>query len=417
MIKLRTIFNRKKSITIQIPFYLLFLVMGVSMLTFGSSLLINNVFADQKVNPLANSASVKEAIIFQEAMRQIYKEVNPAVVRIEIEDTTPEAVAPFGNDPMFRFFFGQPQEQQQQPKEKKATSVGSGFILTDDGYIVTNHHVVARPNSKQYVDKVFVKLSNGKDYPAKIIGSDASSDIALLKIEQKNLKSVYIGNSDDVEVGDFAIAIGNPFGLASTFTKGVISSKGQSIDTDDNIPRIQTDAPINPGNSGGPLLNIKGEVIGINQMIYTRSGGSLGIGFAIPMNYAMSIIQKLKSGTTIKHGFIGINILPTISKEQAKELEIENIDGLLIANVIIGSPAWKAGLRPYDFIIKLDDKEVSKFSELKSLVINKGVDGIIKVTYLRNQKEVLTSVKIGDADLFQKSSNFQEENNNSNGGN
>ena len=377
--------------------------------------LLSNIFAEQKTNPLLNSDAVKQAMVFQEAMRLIHKEVNPAVVRIEIEDTAP-VVSPFSNDPMFRFFFGQPQEQQQQ-KEKKSTSVGSGFVLTSDGYIVTNHHVITRPNTKQYVDKTFVKLNNGKSFPAKIIGSDSSSDIALLKIEQTNLKAVYIGNSDEVEVGDFAIAIGNPFGLSSTFTKGVISSKGQSIDTDDNIPRIQTDAPINPGNSGGPLLNIKGEVIGINQMIYTRTGGSLGIGFAIPMNYAISIIQKLKSGTAIKHGFIGVNILPEISKEQAKELEIEDKEGLLVANVAIGSPAWKAGIRPYDFIIKLENKPVSKFSDLKGMVISKGVGNKMKIAYLRNGKEYTTEIVIGDVESFQKNPNPLQNNNNLNGDN
>ena len=245
-----------------------------------------------------------------------------------------------------------------------------------------------------------MKLVNGKSYDAKVIGSDASSDIALLQIKNKQrLKQVYIGDSESIEVGDFAIAIGNPFGLSSTFTMGVISSKGQDVESQDGVPRIQTDAPINPGNSGGPLLNIKGEVIGINQMIYTQGmgGGSIGIGFAIPINYAMSVVDKLKSGEKIRHGFIGVQIIPSPTPEQLQELDLENKTGLLIANVTLGSPAWKAGIRPYDFITHIDGKVARKFSELKSVVIRKGVGGRMTLMVIRGGKKKSFKIKIGQA--------------------
>ncbi len=347
-------------------------------------------------NPLKNSRSIKDAIAVQNAMRQIYDEVNSAVVRIETESRV--EAAPL-NNPLFRFFFNVP--RGQNPQKRKQQGLGSGFVLNaQKGYIVTNHHVVSQRGSRKYVDKVKVKLVNGQSHDAKVIGSDPSSDIALLQIKSKQrLKQVYIGNSQSVEVGDFAIAIGNPFGLSSTFTMGVISSKGQDVESQDGVPRIQTDAPINPGNSGGPLLNIKGEVIGINQMIYTQGmgGGSIGIGFAIPMNYAMSVIEKLKFGKKIQHGFIGVQIIPSPTPDQLEELNINDQRGLLVANVTLGSPAWKAGVRPYDFITHIDSRVANKFSDLKSVVIRKGVGAKILVWVIRNGNKKKFKITIGEA--------------------
>ena len=344
-------------------------------------------------NPLLNSKAVKEAISVQRAMRQIYREVNPAVVRIETE-----SVVDFSEfrHPYFRFFFDAPRRDQKH----KQQGLGSGFILSSDGYIVTNHHVIAKRRSNKYVDEIKVKLINGKSYEAKVIGSDSVSDIALLKIRSSGeLKEVYIGNSENVEVGDFAIAIGNPFGLSSTFTMGVISSKGQEVESQDGVPRIQTDAPINQGNSGGPLINIRGEVIGINQMIFTKnaSGGSIGIGFAIPINYAMSVVRNLKKGKKVKHGFIGVQIVPNPTEDQLSELDLEDRSGLLVANVTLGSPAWKAGVRPYDFITHIDGKRAKKFSQLKGAVVQKGVGSNLQLTVLRGGSTKKFTIKIGEA--------------------
>lgn len=344
-------------------------------------------------NPLKNSPAIKNALTLQQALREIHREVNPAVVRIETEENIRN---PFFNDPLFRHFFGAPRSSQSQKRQ----GLGSGFIISNDGYIVTNHHVVARQrtNKKAYVDKIKIKLVNGKEYDAKVIGSDVASDIAVLKINPKEkLRTVHLGDSDKVEVGDFAIAIGNPFGLSSTFTMGIISSKGQDVQSRDGISRIQTDAPINPGNSGGPLLNIQGEVVGINQMIFSRSGGSVGIGFAIPINYAMTVIEQLKAGKEIKHGYIGVHIVPSPTEEQLRELKIKGKVGLLIGNVKIGSPAWKAGIRPYDFITHVDGKSAKKFSVLKKAVVRKGVGRKLKIKAMRSGKKRTFSLTIGES--------------------
>lgn len=346
----------------------------------------NQLVYAQEENPLLNSRSVAEAVTLQEALREIYQEVNPSVVRIETEQTV--KMNPMFNDPFFRRFFGAPNGGQP----RKRQGLGSGFIINKEGYIVTNDHVV------RGVDKITVKLQNKESYEAKLIGSDQVSDIALLKIEAKNLHPVYMGDSDDIRVGDFGIAIGNPFGLQSTFTLGVISSTGQDIETADGVARIQTDAAINPGNSGGPLLNIKGEVIGINQMIYTQSGGSVGIGFAIPINYAKVVIENIKSGKTIKPGYIGVAISPSLSAKQRKKLGLnKKVVGLLVSHVEVGSPAWESGLRPYDFITHIDGKVAEKFSILKSTVMRKGAGGKIKLKIIREKKKIPLELEIGEA--------------------
>ena len=340
--------------------------------------------ADGK-NPLETDSSVAKTLEVQKAFRKIYKEVNPAVVRIETESIV-KMRHPFFSDPHLRRHFGIPDQQRRQ-------GLGSGFVISKDGYIVTNQHVVNR------VDKITVKFSNGKSANAQIIGSDPTSDLALLKVEgtgKLQLHAVYLGDSDKTEVGDFAIAIGNPFGLSSTFTSGVISSKGQDVESKDGVPRIQTDAPINPGNSGGPLLNIKGEVIGINQMIFSQSGGSNGIGFAIPINYAKEIIQKLKTGKSIKPGYIGIKLIPNPTDRQLEELNIKGKVGLLVGNVSLGSPAFKAGMRAYDFITHIEGKPANNFSQLKSLVVQKGAGKTITLKFIRLKELKTVKIKIGE---------------------
>jgi len=337
-------------------------------------------------NPLLKSKSVASALDLQNALREIYQEVSPAVVRIETEQTVKVQMHPFFNDPTFRRFFGVPDQQQEQKRQ----GLGSGFIVSPDGFIVTNDHVVA------HVDKITVKLQNGESHEAKLVGSDRISDIALLKIDGvKNLRTVHLGNSDDLMVGDFGIAIGNPFGLQSTFTLGVISSTGQDIDAADGVPRIQTDAAINPGNSGGPLLNIQGEVVGINQMIYSQSGGSVGIGFAIPINYAKMVIESLKSGKKMVPGYIGVNINTNPPEELISKLGIKGKEGILVQDVEVGGPAWEGGLRPFDYITHVDDHPAEKFSVLRSTVIRKGPGSEVVIRYIRDKKEHEAKIKVG----------------------
>ena len=396
-------FLKNQKIILYVNIILIFFMLGIVFSPFIRYANKNLFVSADSKNPLEGSADIQGALVLQNALRRIYKEVNPSVVRIETEQYIKNS--PHLQDPFFRFFFGERSNPFgfNQPKrnapQKKKQGLGSGFIIKSDGYIVTNNHVIA-PNG-QKVDKINIRLVNGNVYEAKVVGSDKVSDLALLKIEAKDLKESHIGNSDEIEVGDISIAIGNPFGLSATFTMGVISSKEQKIRTEDGLFRIQTDAAINPGNSGGPLLNLKGEVIGINQMIYTNrgTGGSLGIGFAIPINYAMSILNKLKEGKEIKYGYIGVSIkeVSILSDQEKKELQIKNKKGLFVSEVKLGSPSWKAGLRPYDFIIKIDSKPATKFSDLKSKVIQKGPGKKILITVIRDKKERNFSVKIGTA--------------------
>jgi serine protease Do len=369
-------------------FTLFVFLMGVAFSPFAGTCTGGGSVAEAGTdNPLLKSDAVQHVLKFQEAIREIYKEVNPAVIRIETEQTV-EINHPFFNDPMFRRFFQVPEGQQKQ----KRAGLGSGFIISSDGFAVTNHHVV------QKVDKITVKLTNGKEYTAKLIGSDPNSDIALIKIDgAKGLKTAHLGDSDKIEVGDLSLAIGNPFGLQSTLTTGIISSKGQDVNSADGVSRIQTDASINPGNSGGPLLNVRGEVIGINQMIYSQSGGSVGIGFAIPINHAKHVIEKLKAGKKIRQGYIGVSVDPEQTDEKLNLLGVKGKTGLIVAQVVIGSPAFKAGIVANDFITHIDGKPAEKFSVLKSAVLQKGVGANIEVKLIRQGKEVTVSVKVAEA--------------------
>ncbi len=340
----------------------------------------------KKINPLLKSEEIKKAILVQNAIREIYKMTNPSVVSITTEKIV--NTSPFFRDPFFRHFFGDPKKDKQ--KKRKNQGLGSGFLMDQEGYIVTNHHVIDN------VDSINVKFVDGSDHEATLIGSDKYSDIALLKVDSKKKFSyLSIGNSDDIRVGDMAIAIGNPFGLSSTLTTGVISSVNQEIESSDGRPRIQTDAAINPGNSGGPLLNVKGEVIGINQMIYTKSGGSLGIGFAIPINHAMSIILQLKEGKKIEVGYIGVNIVTDPPREQLYRLGLLDQKGLLIAMVQKNSPAWKTGIRTFDFITHIDDKLADRFYVLKSTILQKKIGDYVKLRIIRNGSVKSFNVKIG----------------------
>jgi len=374
-------------------FILLSFIIGILFSPFAGSCkgAKDVVFAEEE-NPLLKSKAIGNAVDIQQALREIYKQASPSVVRIETEQIVKMQAHPFFNDPQFRHFFGTPQE-----RESKRQGLGSGFIISKDGYIVTNNHVVAN------VDKITVKVHGGKSYTARLIGSDQISDLALVKIDgEKNLTPVFLGDSDSIRVGDFGIAIGNPFGLESTFTFGVISSTGQDINAADGVSRIQTDAAINPGNSGGPLLNIKGEVIGINQMIYSQSGGSVGIGFAIPINHVKVVVEKLKQGKKIKPGYIGVSIVdpgdPNIDATLSA-FGLKDKKGLLIRDIALNSPAMKAGLRQYDFITQVDNVAAESFSVLKNAVLRKGVGEVIEVKFLRSGKPESVKIKIEEIPL------------------
>jgi len=282
-----------------------------------------------------------------------------------------------------REFFGRGRGSQLQ----KRTGLGTGFIVSEDGYICTNHHVIAG------VDKIRVNI-NGKNYEAKTIGTDERTDIGLLKIEPgEKLKPVYFGDSEKVQVGDWAIAIGNPFGLDKTFTVGVVSATGRRDVDMMGGSHIQTDASINPGNSGGPLINIYGEVIGINRMIYSKSGGYMGIGFAIPVNTAKSVLAQLQKHKKVKRGYLGVNILP-ISDEDAKQLGLENNEGAFVGEVVKNSPAHMGGIRVGDVIIKLKERNIRNISDLLQAFEECPVGDTVEFTVWRSREIRKLYIKI-----------------------
>ncbi len=332
-----------------------------------------------KTSPLKNGSKNSVIHELQNSYHEIYNMYKDSVVFISTEKTVKVSQHnPFMDDPIFREFFGY--KKNNSPSTRKATGLGTGFIITADGYICTNHHVV------KDVDSVTVTVAD-KTYKAKIVGSDSVTDIALLKIDGNgNFKHAFLGNSDNVRVGDLVVAIGNPFGLDKTFTSGVVSATARNhLDNMGNM-HIQTDAAINQGNSGGPLINIDGEVIGVNRAIYSKTGGSIGIGFAIPVNVAHKTLMELKKYGKVKRGYMGVRIAP-LTEEYAKQLGLKkNQKGLLVGSVMKGSPAAKGGIEEGDVILKVNGKMTETFQDLISIVGSKKIGTTLKVTVWRNKE-------------------------------
>jgi serine protease Do len=318
--------------------------------------------------------------------------------------------SPFGggNSPLDKFFEdffqGMPQSNGSPRRSRPKSSLGSGLIISADGYVITNHHVV------HGADDIIVKLSDDKtEYEAELIGSDSKTDVALLKIKPEGkLPFSPLGDSDKVRVGDWSIAIGNPFGLGGTVTAGIVSALGRNINQGPYDDFIQTDAAINPGNSGGPLFNVKGEVIGVNTAIMSRSGGSQGIGFAIPSNTVKLIINQLKEhGHTIR-GWLGVRI-QTVTPELAEALGLEEDVGALVASVTEDSPAFKGGLKEGDVIIKFDGKTIDKMSSLPKVVAETKVNKKVKVEVVRKGKTITKNVKIAQLEEDEDKDSDEED--------
>lgn len=266
-------------------------------------------------------------------------------------------------DPFFEFFrrFAPPMPQGQAPHERESQSLGSGFLISEDGYLLTNAHVVER------ADKITVRLTDKREFLAKVIGSDRRTDVALLKIEANGLPKVRLGDPDRLKVGEWVVAIGSPFGFDSSVTAGIVSAKGRSLPQDNFVPFIQTDVAINPGNSGGPLFNMNGEVVGINSQIYTRSGGSMGLSFAIPIDVAIQVSEQLRSTGKVTRGRIGVTI-QELTRELAESFGLSKPNGALISSVEKNGPADKAGIEASDVILKFDGKAVISSNDLPRIV-------------------------------------------------
>jgi serine protease Do len=249
-------------------------------------------------------------------------------------------------------------QQQQQPEQAQPVyGIGSGFIISSDGYILTNAHVVADAS------EVTVKLTDKREFKAKVVGSDKRTDVALIKVDAKDLPAVNIGNPDKLKVGQWVAAIGSPFGLENSVTAGIVSAKSRSLPDDNYVPFIQTDVAINPGNSGGPLFNLNGEVVGINSQIYSRSGGFMGLSFAIPIDVAMNIGDQLMKTGRVSHGKLGVTIQP-VTQDLAESFGLKKAEGALISNVESGSPAEKAGLQSGDILLAINGKDVEQSSDV-----------------------------------------------------
>jgi len=297
---------------------------------------------------------------------------------------------PFGD--LFRHFFG---EQGRdfgghggiEPREAK--SLGSGFIISEDGYVMTNHHVVKNAT------EILVRLSDRRELVAEVIGSDARSDIALLKVDADNLPVVKIGDSGDLKVGEWVLAIGSPFGFDHSVTAGIVSAKGRSLPRENYVPFIQTDVAINPGNSGGPLFDLDGKVIGINSQIYSRTGGFMGLSFAIPIDMAMQVVEQLKDGGKVARGWLGV-LIQDVTRELAESFGMDKPRGALVAKVLKDSPAEKAGLEVGDVITRFNDNPVVRSSNLPPLVGISPVGEKVKVEILRKGNVKTLKVTLGE---------------------
>ena len=326
------------------------------------------------------------------------EKLSPTVVNVYTTQTVQVSSSPhqfFFPDEMeipepFKRFFGMPDMPEQAPKrEMKRTSLGSGVIVTADGYILTNNHVV------ENADEISVTLTTFEEYKATIVGRDPKSDVALIKIEPKaDLPYVIFGDSDKLRVGEWVLAIGNPFGLQKTVTAGIVSAKGRAINNESYGNFIQTDASINPGNSGGPLFNLNGEMVGVNTAIFSRSGGNIGIGFAIPVNMAKNVFAQLKEHGKVTRGWLGV-MIQQVTSDLAENFGLDRPIGALVGQVVPDSPADKAGLKAGDVIIEYNGKEVSQMSMLPAMVANTSVGEKAKLVLIRDGKKQSITVEIG----------------------
>jgi len=376
--------------------------------------LFSTVHSQEAITPSFEGFRMEDAVI------NVAKSAGPAVVSISTEHTekfkgaggrryyfsSPSGASPFGGDDSFRRFFDD-FFGEMPDREYKQKGLGSGVIIDSRGYILTNQHVIDE------ADKITVTLSDGRNLKGVVKGQDARSDLAVIQIDARNLPVAFLGDSDNLKIGQWAVAIGNPFAFAMqnpepTVTAGVISalhrSLGRAISQDkDYNDLIQTDAAINPGNSGGPLVNLKGEVVGINVAIFTTSGGYQGIGFAIPINNAKKIISKLIEGKKITYGWFGVAV-QDLTDELAKYFGLPDKKGTLVVSVLKNSPAEKAGIKESDIIKQFDNKAINNVRELLNAVGRAEVGRKVKVVVLRAKKELSLEAQVG-----QRPENLQEE--------
>lgn len=328
---------------------------------------------------------------------------SPSVVNISTKQHREAAVNPRRNlqlpelpegSPFNRFFedfekyFGD-RYNQKEPRKYEAQSLGSGFIISDDGYILTNFHVV------NGADEILVRLSDHREFVAKIIGMDKRSDVALLKIDAKGLPKVKVGSTKNLKVGEWVLAIGSPFGFDHSVTAGIVSAKGRNLPSENYVPFIQTDVAINPGNSGGPLFNLEGEVVGINSQIYSRTGGFMGLSFAIPIEMAMDVVDQLRDNGRVSRGWLGV-LIQDVTRDLADSFGLKHPRGALVAKVLPDSPAFDAGIEAGDVILSYNGTPLHDSSMLPPLVGISRVDRPAKLILLRDGQQKEVDVNIGE---------------------
>ncbi|HET6370864.1 MAG TPA: DegQ family serine endoprotease [Nitrospiria bacterium] len=340
--------------------------------------------------PLAVAAPPVSDQVFVE----ISKRVTPAVVNISTTRVVKDGgegfpLAPFFDDPFFKKFFGE-EPSRRPPRERKEQSLGSGVIVDQKGYIITNNHVVSK------ADEIKVLLSDNREFKGKIVGSDPKSDIAVVKIDGKDLPAVQWGDSGGLQVGEYVLAIGNPFGLNQTVTMGIVSAVGRAnVGIADYEDFIQTDAAINPGNSGGALVNIRGELIGINTAIFTRSGGYMGVGFAVPSNMARSVMESLVKTGKVVRGWMGVSI-QEVTPNLAEQFGLPEPKGVLVGDVLPGSPAERAGIKRGDIVLEYNGKTIENTGQLRNMVAETPIGTKVKVKVFRDKREKTLDLKIDE---------------------
>ncbi|MFT4519015.1 MAG: serine protease Do [Halioglobus sp.] len=343
----------------------------------------------------ANLATAKALPEF----RQIVKDNSPAVVKIVVEQSA-KAVAGGQQAPkeipeyLRRFF----EYRGAPPGEQQRRGMGSGFIISQDGYILTNNHVV------ESADSVVVRMSDRREFEAEVIGGDPRSDLALLRIEASDLPVLKLAATDDLEVGEWVLAIGSPFGLDYSVSQGIVSAKGRSLPTERNenyVPFIQTDVAINPGNSGGPLFNLEGEVVGVNSQIFTRGGGSIGLSFAIPASVVRNVFLQLKENGRVTRGWLGVSI-QDVNKSLAESFGLERPRGALVAQVSEDGPADKAGIQSGDIIVSFDGKEIPSSGDLPHVVGLIAPGSTVPLEIIRDKKTKRLKVKVGGLDADER---------------
>lgn len=322
---------------------------------------------------------------FGDAMSKVAERAKHAVVNISTTKTVKTLRSPLFEDPLFRRFFGDGGQQK-----RKITSLGSGFIASTDGYILTSNHVI------EGAEDILIRLDDNREYKGKIVGMDSKTDIAVIKISEKDLSTVQWGDSDRIRVGEMVLAIGNPYGLSHTVTMGIISALGRTgIGLTDYEDFIQTDAAINPGNSGGPLLNTKGEVIGINTAIFSTSGGYQGVGFAIPVNMVKNVMDGIINQGKVIRGWLGVQVQP-LTKELAKQFNLKTENGALLVDTVEGGPADKGGLKRGDVIVEYDGKKITDPFHFKNMVASTKPGATVQIKIIRDGNMLTAKVVIGE---------------------